>query len=407
VAPPLGGALLAAFLLLAQGCATTPTPPPALEPLGLGRVAIVASSAEPEVRFEGFARGKGEGALTGAGAGFAGCAAGLGHGACSGPFCGAVVMVWLAVCGVTSAAGGLAGAALAQDAATVRAAEAALATAISGATLQESLRQELAAVAATSGLGGAASPDTIVETSLVRVRTVGAGLDSPLTLVMQARVRVLRASDKTELRVVEMSHQGERRRLAEWSADNGARLLAGLKHGYETLGRELFDAVFRLYPFPDREFQGAGTLAVAFGLAPEQPKMRGTLTEDTALRRRIEWLSAGSLRPTLRWQAFPRPADLGKAPDAMARATRVSYDLVLVRESSLAPSGEVYRREGLPGPEHTVEIELAPGAYYFWSVRARFELDGREWVTEWAVNNWFAFGKTTTPSSSSYRFRAP
>lgn len=393
--------------MLVQGCATPPPPQRALEPLELGAVSIVASDAEPEIRFEGFARGKGEGAATAAGGTFLACVGGLGSGTCAGPYCGAVVIVLLGICGVASAVGGVAGATFSQDAATVHAAEATLQTAIAPRTIQEALRDQVA-LAAAGRLGSrAAAPDTILETSLVRVGTTGAGLDAPLLLHMQARVRILDASTRAELRVVEMGWQGERHKLAEWSAGNGAPLLEGLRHGYEALGRELYDAVFRVYPFPDRGFQGAGLLTAAFGLAPEFPKMRGSISGDGALKRRFEWPEVESLRPTLAWQAFPRAADVATAPEEMGRVRAVSYDLIVAREQRLGVGEEVYRRERLQTPSHTLEESLQPGAYYFWSVRARFELDGREWVTEWATTNWFAFGKLATPSVWSYRFRTP
>jgi hypothetical protein len=400
-------AALAALAVLVQGCATPPPPQRAIEPLDLGAVSIVAAGTDPEIRFEGFAHGRGEGALTGAGATFAGCAAGLGHGACSGPLCGAVVILWLGICGVASAVGGVAGAAASQDAATVRAAESRLQTAISARTVQEALREQVAAIAGERLGARKGEPDTLLETSLVRVGTTGSGWDMPIQLRMEAKVRILKAADRSVVREEAMTYLGERRRLAEWSKDNGTPLLEGLRHGYEVLATEIYDAVFRLYPFPGRDFQGAGFLTAAFGLAPESPKMRGSISGEGALKRRFEWPEVESLRPTLRWQAFPRAADFAKAPEEMGRVRAVSYDLVVAREEGLAAGQEVYRRERLARPAHTLEEPLEPHAYYFWSVRARFELDGREWVTEWSTTNWFAFGKLATPSSWSYRFRTP
>jgi hypothetical protein len=59
----------------------------------------------------------------------------------------------------------------------------------------------------------------------------------------------------------------------------------------------------------------------------------------------------------------------------------------------LAPAGIVYRRDGLASPTHTLETALSPGTRYFWTVRARFELDGRERVTEWGtINNGGIYG---------------
>jgi hypothetical protein len=44
----------------------------------------------------------------------------------------------------------------------------------------------------------------------------------------------------------------------------------------------------------------------------------------------------------------------------------------------------VYRREHLTEPIHTLEILLEPNVRYFWTVRARFTVDGKTKVTEWS-----------------------
>jgi hypothetical protein len=44
----------------------------------------------------------------------------------------------------------------------------------------------------------------------------------------------------------------------------------------------------------------------------------------------------------------------------------------------------VYERRGLVAPQHTLEVPLAPGSRYYWSVRARFMVDGRSMATRWA-----------------------
>ena len=44
----------------------------------------------------------------------------------------------------------------------------------------------------------------------------------------------------------------------------------------------------------------------------------------------------------------------------------------------------VYRREHLTEPIHTLEILLEPNVRNFWTVRARFTVDGKTKVTEWS-----------------------
>jgi hypothetical protein len=109
--------------------------------------------------------------------------------------------------------------------------------------------------------------------------------------------------------------------------------------------------------------------------------------------------------PTLRWERFPTSAAEKKAPDLVARMRRVRYDLIIARESNSASGDIVYAREGLPAPIHTVERPLQPGARYFWSVRARFELDGRERVTDWSTTHAYAAVRVAPPGVYTYRFR--
>ena len=111
-----------------------------------------------------------------------------------------------------------------------------------------------------------------------------------------------------------------------------------------------------------------------------------------------------SLQPMLRWEAFPRPADLeGDREGWLSRIRDVTYDLriwkmgqapILVRGPILWHHGElIYSRSALPVPTHRIELRLVPTTHYLWSVRARFDLDGQQRVTEWSVLLEFLGGK--------------
>jgi len=100
-----------------------------------------------------------------------------------------------------------------------------------------------------------------------------------------------------------------------------------------------------------------------------------------------------SLQPALRWEPFPRPADLGADRAGWVyRARHVTYDLRIWRAArdyyssqDVYPAELVYSRTALAAPEHTVETPLERDTQYLWSVRARFELDGQQRVTPWSV----------------------
>jgi hypothetical protein len=351
-------------------------------------MAVIAGTGTPHISFRGFARDKAEGAAAGAGVTFLSCTSALASGTCAGPVCGGLVVFWLGVCGVASVVGGVAGAGAAPGAAATRKAESTLREALDANAIQESLRLQ-------------------IEATLMSAGTFGAGINAPISFGMQARVRVLRASDGTELYIAYYFHQGPRFTLADWAANDGARLRRALDAGYEALAAHIADSVFLLYPYPDQSAGSAGLLAAAFGLAPLEPRTRGTLTGDHVIGDRFEWTQVDSLQPRLRWQSFPRPSDLEAAPAAMARVAHVTYDLVIARAQDLAPAELVYRRSGLERPEHRLETPLAAGTRYFWTMRARFELDGAPRVTGWGSTHYIARDSMTSPSPFSYRFRTP
>jgi hypothetical protein len=139
------------------------------------------------------------------------------------------------------------------------------------------------------------------------------------------------------------------------------------------------------------------------GLKPEAPFAEKESQVDT-------------LRPTFRWERFPRAKDLEElGPYAGERIAAVSYELRVWKVEKQF-SGE-FERPGTPGrigaandykyswwhecrdtdpgelvdsqqgllnPEHTLETPLQPNSSYFWTVRADFTLDGKHRATEWS-----------------------
>ncbi|HSS64963.1 MAG TPA: hypothetical protein VLS27_11050, partial [Gammaproteobacteria bacterium] len=167
------------------------------------------------------------------------------------------------------------------------------------------------------------------------------------------------------------------------------------------------ESIFLLYPFPDRGAQSIGMLSAGYGLAPLDPVTRGQLTGDQFIGNRFEWTTVSQLRPRLRWQAFPRPADVAASPEEMKMVRNVRYDLIIARERNLAPAEIVYQRRGLAGTEHRIEQSLNRATRYFWTVRARFELNGEQRLTEWGSIHYQARENVTAPSQFSYRFKTP
>ena len=148
---------------------------------------------------------------------------------------------------------------------------------------------------------------------------------------------------------------------------------------------------------------GGCSVAVS-GLRPEYPELR-----------LIAFVEVDSVQPTLRWEAYPRPQDRGADREGvLARIRNVTYDLKIWRAEKETPGEVVYTRQGLPEPWHRLERPLEPATKYFWTVRARFELDGDPRVIEWGTIRDPAAPASRPlqrspliPDPAHYRFKTP
>lgn len=107
----------------------------------------------------------------------------------------------------------------------------------------------------------------------------------------------------------------------------------------------------------------------------------------------LDWAKVDSLQPTFRWEPVPgRAAPEGifstKKPFIAAapeRIRNVRYDLRIWRVVGIEPEDVVYERKGIEGTSHKIAEPFQPDTKYYWSVRARFDLDGKPRVSEWSM----------------------
>ncbi|MDO8331612.1 MAG: hypothetical protein Q7T36_14195 [Fluviicoccus sp.] len=425
--------LAVALSLLLAACAGNPVVVTRTDPASWGALAVVAESAEPQLHFEGFAHSRPEGAAKAGGVTLAACVVGVPVvTACPG-FCGPVMMVVLGVCAATAGAATVGGGVLAPGGKAVRKAEGGMTAALAQRSIQQTLQQQVETTLVAEGRAVITVPeeqattvvagndfralaaqgvDHVLVVSLREAGTRGFGINAPVYGYMNMRFRLVRTLDNVELLNRELRFEGEGRKILDWSADEAKPLLAMLERGYDTLAHATADELLHGYPYPSDPRTMAGLGSVARGLAPVYPPTRGSLGETPWVGSVFEWTQVRDLQPDLRWEAFPRPADLTKAPE-LQQAEAVGYDVVIAREEGGAPAEIVYHRENLPLPEHRLTSPLASDTRYFWSVRARFRMAGRLWLTPWS--GVFPYGvvqrqsveKLTSPSRLSFRFRTP
>lgn len=139
-----------------------------------------------------------------------------------------------------------------------------------------------------------------------------------------------------------------------------------------------------------------------YGLRPDYPKPK----LDGALR--AAFVEVDTLQPTLRWEPFPDADDRKDDRDGtLNRIREVTYDLKILRAERDYPAQVLYARSGLPEPSHTVDTPLPPSAKYFWTVRARFTLEGVTRVTPWSRIRGIASNDVVVPSPYYFGLKTP
>ena len=330
---------------------------------------------------------------------FSQCISGGGNCSGSGAICGAVFLAVTIVCGVAGAGGAIYGAAKAPSAEATNAVEQSFSRTFSGADAQNTFRDRVRGAAASRGTQLASVPDAkaVLETSSasVEMKTVKHATDPEVALRMTAGVRVLLPGEERELYSAQYSYSSPTSFLSVWVRNASERIATAMTAGFDDLAAQIYEDVFVLFPFPNRKTHSVTEIDRAgFGLLPLYPPLRSPAP------------TVNDHRLTLRWQEFPRTVDRQAAPEIMNRVTDVRYDLMLSTSPAWSPVGVfTYNRSGLPTAEHKLDAILNPSYSYVWTVRARFNLDGKERVTEWSGYAFPGCAKPAGPSAlCSYTF---
>lgn len=415
---------------------------PAQEIAEIGTVGVATARFDPVIGLEDINSGKATGAAKGAGKG-ASTGADL--------FRGASLFI---VVGATvgAIAGGVSGALTAESAEKVEDTKAKARAAFVELKIQEAVgdyvlkyaREEAAFSVVTSAGIGPTNPDEgvdyqslaiqgidkVLEVSVLSMDTERGELldpDPPLSLVIRARARLVRVKDGKALTVLTYAFRSEPHKISEWTANNLKRFNNALEQGYQQIAEQVVDEIFLLY-YPSRskpETQSDGTQEIGNQMEPiekqagsnfppyvlraEYPDVRHCFICEAPFASKpnrgwgnVEFIKIKELQPTLRWEPFPWPDDL-ETNEVQKHFNDVTYELKVYRAvpagQFLAPAEQIYLRKGLPAPYHQLEQLLEPCAEYFWTVRARFKLDSRYRVTEWAG--------TYPPSLNPWDLRRP
>lgn len=230
--------------------------------------------------------------------------------------------------------------------------------------------------------------DTVIEVAISEI-----GLDGciahnwecepphTLDLFMRGHARMVQVADGTSLFEWPLDYNSGPHELTKWVADGGRLVGEELELAYRELAERVYDEAFLITPIAlplNDKWQAPCWLEPLY---PELVPFRV---------RRVD-----TLQPTLRWSEFPREIDRQQLdPAVLQKISDVMYDLRIWDEDVDQNSkGRVwtrrwrnrliYERIGLAAPQHALEVPFAPASRYYWSVRARFVVDGRPMATRW------------------------
>lgn len=162
-----------------------------------------------------------------------------------------------------------------------------------------------------------------------------------------------------------------------------------------------------------------------YGLKPLYPENRrssGAFGSPVILFTEVD-----SLQPLLRWEPFPTPEDRELYREGLFESIKdIRYDIKIWLSDNDSPGLLIYSETGLPEPQFKLQKSLLYCSKYFWSIRARFEVEGKTRVTDWGVStgilpeylekrgygrlyHWAGFiGRIPfIPNPNLYRFKTP
>ncbi len=195
--------------------------------------------------------------------------------------------------------------------------------------------------------------------------TVEEGIDPLLAVDMSVTSTLVRTLDGVTLDERTFACRGGKRTLSEWNVSDSRPFAAGLSNCYTKVADRIAEELFLVY-------QPSDGIRWSFG------------------GREFAHVEEASLQPTFRWGWFTPLGEKGTdGPGPLGGIRDPTYDLKMWRADTNNLPGElIYRREGIPTSPHTIDQPLEPATKYFWTVRARFDLDGQTRVTPWAVTRY-------------------
>lgn len=225
----------------------------------------------------------------------------------------------------------------------------------------------------------------------VKVAKVGftepLGDDHAIALYLAAEARLSDTATGKSVATRGLFYESPRHAMAAWEKDGAALVLLERARAQQTIAERIAE----IFLLNAEAATGAGRARTpaACGVVPVRP-LADSAADPLAVPRQRP-APVDSLNPSLAWQLGAAHEFL-KPPLQWTHARDRRYDLRIWNEIDGAPGALVYERLGLDATEHRVESELAPRTTHYWSVRARYTIDGHPRATRWSAASTPRFG---------------
>lgn len=275
-----------------------------------------------------------------------------------------------------------------------------------------------------------------ITTNILEVRVLEATLrndgrffDSPYgSLVVTSKVRLIRSFDRTVLYESEYRHVSAPMYHVLLASDDAVKFNLALQLAYQDLAQQIVDQIFLVYE-PAHERNNNRNNCLLSPLKPISPKppkgsMCGWSCDRGAFISSSKIPKIDSLHSQMTWESFPTVDELKDDKDhELAMLNNVSYEVKIYSAVPAFPEASMRKDDLVPGeliesgttqePKFQPKIPLEDCGNYFWTFRARFNLNGQPKVTEWAgtynrqLESCWDFGSLPPkPSRTFYPFKS-
>jgi hypothetical protein len=235
------------------------------------------------------------------------------------------------------------------------------------------------------GVGANPAAEHRLSSRLTAVEAVGSRANPGIAIRLHGQVSLTRVDNETVVATQDYVTQTPEYLIEEWS-QGGIQLLSdGFSKALMNLAEVLAEEAFLTVTSPKQRRSG-------YLLEPTTPLNEVCLKCDFRTLRNYGYFELDTLVPTFEWNAFEDAyAEDPLVPDADASTLEVTYDLRLFRARRmfwdiLVAGEQIAEFRGIQATNFSPGFPLDRCAPYLWTVRARFSIDGRTYLTHWSGN---------------------